>query len=370
MHTICVGNTYRIYDDSLEVHDRLPAHTYNLCFTKQSGFFLEKHSDFAIGEKVYGVHEAKVEKVLDSFKMFERNLGVILSGHKGIGKSLFAKMLAAKAVAAGYPVIIAAQYIPGIAAYLEELDQEVIVLFDEFDKTFGKADSDDGVRANPQTEMLTLFDGVTHGKKLFVITCNQIHDLNDYLINRPGRFHYHFRFDFPDAGQIREYLQDKLDEQHWGEIDKVIHFACRVDLNYDCLRAIAFELSRGEKFEVAIKDLNIINNNDISYKMTLYLKDGRRLVNQDYRMDMFDKTESESVWFKDENGDWLVRAEFGVADCIYNAERGVVFVDPENLHLSYSTDEDDKEKVETVKCIGVENLMIERRHGREMHYVL
>lgn len=370
MHTICVGNTYRIYDDSLEVHDRLPAQTYSLCFTKQSGFFLEKHSDFAIDEKVYGVHEAKVEKVMDSFKAFERNLGVILSGHKGIGKSLFAKMLAAKAVAAGYPVIIAAQYIPGIAAYLEELDQEVVVLFDEFDKTFGKADSDDGVRADPQTEMLTLFDGITHGKKLFVITCNQIHNLNDYLINRPGRFHYHFRFDFPDAGQIREYLQDKLDERYWGEIDKVINFACRVDLNYDCLRAIAFELSHGETFETAIKDLNIINNDDLEYKLTLYLKDGRRMVNRDHSMDLFDKAETETVWFRDENGCWLVRVDFEIADCIFDARRGILFVDPENLHMHYSEDEDEKEKVDAIKRAGIESMIIERKQGREMHYAV
>ena len=40
--------------------------------------------------------------------------------------------------------------------------------------------------------MLSLFDGLDNGKKLFVITCNEVERLNAYLLNRPGRFHYHF----------------------------------------------------------------------------------------------------------------------------------------------------------------------------------
>ena len=139
-------------------------------------------------------------------------------------------------------------------AVFESIEQEVVVLFDEFDKTF------DGIKvsensASAQASMLSLFDGMSTGKKLFVITCNSLSGMNEYLLNRPGRFHYHFRFNYPTADEIREYLQDKLDKQYWEEIDKVISFSQKVDLNYDCLRAIAFELNMGDKFENAIQDL-------------------------------------------------------------------------------------------------------------------
>ena len=60
--------------------------------------------------------------------------------------------------------------------------------------------------------MLTLFDGFSTGKKMFIVTCNSLYDLNDYLVNRPGRFLYHFRFDYPTAEEITQYLQDKLEE--------------------------------------------------------------------------------------------------------------------------------------------------------------
>ena len=55
------------------------------------------------------------------------------------------------------------------------------------------------------------------GKKLFLITCNEIRKLNDYLINRLSRFHYHFRFDYPSYKEIWEYLHDKLEEKYYPE---------------------------------------------------------------------------------------------------------------------------------------------------------
>jgi len=154
--------------------------------------------------KIYGIHTEKVKKVLKTFTSFERNLGVILSGDKGIGKSLFAKLVCIEAIGKGYPVIVVDRYIPGIDSYLNSIEQEVVVLFDEFDKTFCNNDNN-GI--SPQTLMLSLFDGISVGKKLFLITCNEIRKLNDYLINRPGRFHYHFRFDYPSYEEIQEYLQ-------------------------------------------------------------------------------------------------------------------------------------------------------------------
>ena len=91
------------------------------------------------------------------------------------------------------------------------------------------------------------------GKKLFIITCNSLDKLNDFLVNRPGRFHYHFRFGYPSVEDVQGYLMDKLDAAYRGEISKVVLFSQKVALNYDCLRAIAFELNMGLPFEQAIR---------------------------------------------------------------------------------------------------------------------
>lgn len=135
---ISTGSTFRIYGDDLVTHNQLPAQIYSIRCSKMTGFYLEKHADIEINEdKIYGVHMEKVNKVLNAFPNFNKNLGVILSGAKGIGKSLFSKILAVEAVKKGLPVIIVDTYIPGIANFIEEIEQEVLVMFDEFDKTFG-----------------------------------------------------------------------------------------------------------------------------------------------------------------------------------------------------------------------------------------
>ena len=137
MKAISIGKTFEIYDDSLLTYDKLPAQVYIIRFSQMKGFYLEKHQDIEINEeKIYGVHLQKIQKVIKSFEKMERNLGVILSGDKGIGKSLFAKILSNEVVSKGYPVIIVDTYYPGIASYIEDIEQECMILFDEFDKTF------------------------------------------------------------------------------------------------------------------------------------------------------------------------------------------------------------------------------------------
>lgn len=254
MHIVESGKRYRIFNNAITTYDQLPPKTYRVDYDPETRIFslLEAH-DFEIPEtKIYGQHLDKVKKVLNSMDKMNRNLGVILSGDKGIGKSLFSKCLGLKARKKGIPVILVNEYHERIANFLEEIEQTVMILFDEYDKTF------DEKKHNCQAEMLSLFDGVSAGKKLFVITCNEIQSLSQYLINRPGRFHYHFRFLYPTADELRDYMEDKLDKQYYDEIENVIAFSVRMNLNYDCLRSIAFELNNGLKFQEAINDLNII----------------------------------------------------------------------------------------------------------------
>lgn len=280
------GDIYRIFDDSLKTFDKLPANTYRVGFSTLQGFYLEKREDIEVNEKIYGVHDKKVEKVFNSFKKFDRNLGIILSGDKGIGKSLFAKMVADKAIENEIPVVIVDSYIQGIANFIDDIKQEIVVIFDEFDKTFSGKKEDDGNRNDPQSEMLTLFDGTTNGKKMFIITCNNLNKLSDYMLNRPGRFHYHFRFDYPNSEEIKSYLMDK-NVNDMNEINEVIAFSSKRKLNFDCLRAIAFELNSGFSFKDAIQDLNIINLEErIKCYITCVFENGERHKTTFY-LDMF-----------------------------------------------------------------------------------
>ena len=366
MRAINTGNTYKIYDDSMKVYNALPAQCYSVRFDKMTGFYLEKHSDIENKEaKVYGVHMEKVNKVLNTFEAFNRNLGVILSGDKGIGKSLFAKLLSIKSIEKGIPLIIVDTYIPGIASYIEDIEQEVVVLFDEFDKTFAK--TNDGVDA--QATMLSLFDGTAQGKKLFVVTCNDLHRLNDYLVNRPGRFHYHFRFEYPSPTDIKEYLEDKLKKECYKEIDKVIGFSRKVKLNYDCLRAIAFEINNESSFENAIKDLNIINTETQRYNIFLYYSDGSVLKQNKVALDMFGECDYVNVHHNDMYEE-LVTVEFNPMDCVYDPLTGTNAIHGDNLTLTYTTDNDQKEDVTKYSALKVEKMLVVRCDAKRLHYAV
>ena len=361
MKVINTGKSYSITDDSLKTYDKLPAGVYTVRFSKMRGFYLDKHAPMEVNEeKIYGVHEAKVKKVLNTFDHITRSLGVILSGNKGIGKSMFARLLSIEAVKKGMPLIIVEGYAPGIASFLEEIEQEVVILFDEFDKTFGGKSDDD-----PQATMLSLFDGITSSKKLFVITCNSVSRLNDYLVNRPGRFHYHLRFEYPTAEEVKEYLMDKLKPAYRNQINAVVNFSRKIDLNYDCLRAIAFELNMGIPFEEAIRDLNILNITYERYDVTMHFENGASITETGRTLELFGSAMN-LVPLYGEHGN-IIDVRFKGSDAVYDPfERGMV-IRPEKLTLTY--DEDfDKELVEEAKALIPSRLVLVKQVAKGIHY--
>lgn len=368
MKAIKIGNRVEIYKDTVSTFDELPPKTYIVRFEKMSGFYLEEYADIAVNEeKIYGVQLEKAEKVLKAYQRFDRNLGVILSGDKGIGKSLFARLLSVQAVKRGIAVIVIDRYLPGIASYLEGIDQRALLLFDEFDKTFGNAGQSDKT-SKAQTEMLGLFDGISQGKKLFVITCNEIRQLNDCIINRPGRFHYHFRFDYPSEGEIRSYLMDKLDESRYDEINVVVEFSRKVDLNYDCLRAIALELNNGEKFNNAIQDLNILNLAQDKYDLEVHFQEGRVIGAYGIVLDFFNY-EEKSVSISEDNFHEIINVHFYMQDCVYDMQRQYAVIPKERLRLTYD-DDYNAELVDEMKALVPDYLTIRRVREKSLHYVV
>lgn len=346
MNVVHAGSTYQIYGDSLQTYKELPIGTYEVCFSKMTGFFLTSHNDLEINEeKIYGSSPEKVEKVLKGFQTVSRNFGVILSGRKGIGKSLFARQLATRAKEYNLPIILVTNYIPGIADFISSIEQEVIVLFDEFEKTFGETDD-----CKPQEEMLPLFDGIDNGKKLFIITCNEIHKLNSYLINRPGRFHYHFVLGNPNPDEIKEYMTDKLKPEYHYLIKKLIGFSINVDLTYDVLRAIAFELNMGYSFEETLMDLNISKEGNPKYNVRVDFADGTYRIATNLRINIY-SGDREYCWLSEKSGrsSDSIRLSFIPSDIVLDMDHAEMTLDPNKVERYVDEDYFDMDKPEDKK---------------------
>lgn len=327
MNIVISSGRLQVYGDDVRTYKRIPIGSYNVEFNKMTGFFMTIRPSIEVREeKIYGDSEAKVNKILRAYRYTERNLGVILSGQKGVGKSLFARLLAEKANKEGLPVIIVNSYIPGIADFLASIDQEVVVIFDEFEKTFcAKGDYD------PQEELLTLFDGMEGGKKIFIITCNEVHKLNSYLLNRPGRFHYHFVIGNPTPDEIREYMEDKLLPENYRYIDRIIDFAVSVDVTYDYLRAIVFELNMGLTLEEALKDLNITRERDNRYTIIAKFTNGEVYKSHNILLDLFSEREATIGISGSDPGSFYTRFTFSPKSKII--ENGRMFIVPSKITI-------------------------------------
>lgn len=270
MNIVNAGSRYQVYGEDVKTFRSLPVGSYNVEFNKMTGFYLTARHDLTVTEdKIYGSSSAKVDKVMKSYHLMDRNFGVLLSGQKGIGKSLFVRLVADRAILNSLPVIVVSSAIPGLADFISSIDQDCVVIFDEFEKTFAKQDD-----WNPQDELLSLFDGIDGGHKLFIVTCNKLEDISQYMLNRPGRFHYHFAMCAPAQDEVREYMLDKVLPQYQEAIEDVVNLSGVIDMPYDFLRAICFELNQGYSLKEAMSDLNITRVNRMKFDIKLYLSNG------------------------------------------------------------------------------------------------
>ena len=276
MNIVNSGDRFMVYGEEVKTYKSLPANTYALDFDQMKGFSLRIHNDLVVNEKIYGPYAKKVQKVMNSFNISNRNLGIILSGPKGVGKSVFARLLAEEGKKENLPLIIVSNNYPGLSDYISSIQQECIILFDEFEKMFSKGIPNIRGEEGPgaQDTLLSLFDGIDNGKKLYVVTCNNYSDLSTYLLNRPGRFHYHFKLNSPIGDDIREYLNDNLIDDAKKYIDEIVTLSNMSTFTYDILRAIVFELNQGYDLDESLQDLNIERDARLYLDMAITFANG------------------------------------------------------------------------------------------------
>ena len=232
------GNTYTVSKkEALDIKEKLPAGNYVIKKNEMTGqLYLEGVDKFEFKGKVYGDTLRRADRILHSFKDRPNSTGVMLTGEKGSGKTLLAKMLSIKGYEQKIPTIVINQPWCGDAfnAFIQSIEQPVIVVFDEFEKVYDEAD---------QEAMLTLLDGVYPTKKLFVLTCNDKWRVNQHMRNRPGRIFYNLEYKGLEADFIREYCEDNLNAVE--HIEKIVGIAGTFgQFNFDMLKALVEEMNR------------------------------------------------------------------------------------------------------------------------------
>lgn len=233
-----------------DVKDRLPTGTYTIGIHPERGFFLKPITEFRFTGKVYGKTPKQAERILNSFNDRPNSTGVLLTGEKGSGKTMLAKLISQYGAEQGIStIVINAPYIgDDFNRLIQSIDEPCVIIFDEFEKVFDEEE---------QAATLTLLDGVYPSKKLFILTVNDQHRVSSHLKNRPGRIFYMLEYRGLDDSFIREYCQDCLNNKEY--IEQIIRMVSLFgSFNFDMLKALVEEMNRYDETPVeALEMLNV-----------------------------------------------------------------------------------------------------------------
>lgn len=173
----------------------------------------ELNGEMNLPPTVYQTKKDKlfIDRVLKNFNSSDKNTtGVLLTGDKGTGKSVTAKILAEKAK---LPIIVINSELEEkyLEEFFKEFDTPVCILFDEVDKNF-----------NTQ-KMLTFLDGMHKtAKKLVVMTANDEDGLSHFIKNRCSRIRYYRHYSMKDGA--REYAELICSDKNIDNKEEVVDF--------------------------------------------------------------------------------------------------------------------------------------------------
>lgn len=183
-------------------YDLINGKVYNLKWDRYSGMsYFEEDGLLSLPAKVYTTKsdDVFIKRVNTYFqKTSKLSTGVMLSGIKGTGKTVMAKVIAKNS---NLPIIVVDEDYPTgrINDFFRKFETPVTIIFDEVDKYWDTED------------LLGWLDGVqTNAKKLVLFTCNNEDRVNDYLKDRCSRVRYIRHFEANDNARfLREILRDK-----------------------------------------------------------------------------------------------------------------------------------------------------------------
>lgn len=236
------GNIIRYQEIiSSENLEKLESKTYALkCDV--FGFYFEEMEKFSLPKKIYGNNSKYKERIINTFFSRKNSTGVLLSGLQGSGKSLLIKDLSLDLLNLGIPTILINQpfYDENFKILLSKIKQDCFIVFDEFEKVYSEEEY--------QESLLSLFDGVyINERKLILFSANNMWKLSQFLLNRPGRIFYHFKFKGMEECHIRSYCEDKLSSVHRNKekiISDLISLSENSFFNFDLLQAFVEDINR------------------------------------------------------------------------------------------------------------------------------
>lgn len=248
------GDTYNLTSQAQDV-EKLEGGVYKLDIDMIGTHYLTRIQDkYEFNYKIYGLETSFIDRVLKTFNNTKANLGILLNGVKGTGKTVTAKILANNL---NLPVILIHKFTHGTPSFLNSIHQDVTVFVDEFEKIFTDKDS----------SILTLMDGVLDNgfRKVFLFTTNDLY-VNTNMLQRPGRIRYLKTYNDLTLPLIEEVVDDKL--QYPEHREATIKFISKLKtITIDIIKAIIDEINIHNEDPTHFADIFNVQINNPSFNI-------------------------------------------------------------------------------------------------------
>lgn len=244
---IQTGKDFRVVEITA-THKTLPKGNYILRFHEMRGYYLERSADFILPKKIYG-DISYVNRWKKAYEESSKNIGILLSGYKGNGKTLTAQYFCQMM---GLPVIFITEPYqgPDFESFITSpVLNNSIIFIDEYEKIY---------RGNDENALLALMDGVYTTHNIFLLTVNDSRSISDKLKNRLGRIRYHKQSSLIADSVVDDAINDLLiHKQHAASIKLVLEMIPTV--SFDILTTIIKEINMfNESALECVKHLNIV----------------------------------------------------------------------------------------------------------------
>lgn len=242
-------------------HEALENALYRVGISDQLGWYLVKVTNqFEFDYKLYGLESKFIDRVIKTYKATMNdmdNLGVLLNGIKGTGKTVTGKILANKLK---QPVIIVSR--AGCSTFINSIPQNITVLLDEYEKTFTGDDS---------RELLTIMDGVSNSiyRRVFILTTNKL-SIDENLLERPTRIRYFKSFTHLSPEIVEQIIDDFMLYKEFK--DETIKFISQLEvITIDIVKSIIREINIHNEGPESF--VNVFNVKKLKGKFNILAKD-------------------------------------------------------------------------------------------------
>lgn len=249
----------RLYLDvpSIE-HDRLENGIYTVRLDDYGRFYLEKFKDsYTFDYKLYDLETAFINRVVKTFKNTSGNLGILLNGIRGTGKTVTGKIIANNL---NQPVILVDIPFGGVQNFLNTIPQDITIFVDEYEKVYNS-------ESGKQNEMLTIMDGAMNSsyRRMFILTTNHLR-VQENLLQRPSRIRYLKEFKDLKPNVVKEIVNDLLEHVEFEQ--DILSFVSKLQIiTVDIVKEIIKEVNLHKESPESFSDIFNIKKNEGRYQI-------------------------------------------------------------------------------------------------------